>query len=284
MTLDWIPSYIDCLYLDWLNRDKGVVLNGREPRPGSDRGKLFTLCAFYLINHQMAFYSYDLNTGGESPIDMHVSEWNWNPYVEYDIGQPVPNTLGYNDFQGQSGTNRYFVWHNDPGFKILGREYEKEDGIHVLVLSKIMAAGCTEGDSPTTHALPGCYRKVQSDLSLGPILDEITLANNDGAILVEEPNCPPVADFTANTVTGYAPLTVYFTDLSDNFPASWDWNFGNGEESLLQNPHTTYSQTGTYTVSLTVTNSDGSDNEVKVGYITVTEPGSGGGKVDPGEE
>jgi hypothetical protein len=278
MTMEGIPDYLNCPYLDWLNEDKGVVFCGREPEPGSDRGKLFTLCTFYLINHQMAFYCYFFEESG-----IHVSDWNWNPYVEYDVGQPVVNTLGYDDFQGNSGTNLYFELCNNPNFKILGREYEKDDGTHVLVLSKIMASGSAEGASPTTHALPRCYRKVQPDLSLGPALAKITLTDNDGAILVEESNCPPVADFTADTLEGCTPLTVYFTDLSDNFPTTWDWNFGNGDGSLLQNPHATYSQSGTYTVSLTVTNSDGSDTEVKAGYITVNEPG-GGNKVKPGME
>ena len=36
----------------------------------------------------------------------------------------------------------------------------------------------------------------------------------------------PVANFTANTTSGLAPLTVQFNDTSSNSPTSWSWNFG----------------------------------------------------------
>ncbi|MBW2174173.1 MAG: PKD domain-containing protein, partial [Deltaproteobacteria bacterium] len=40
----------------------------------------------------------------------------------------------------------------------------------------------------------------------------------------------------------------------------------------MQNPSFDYSTAGTYTVSLTATNAEGSDDEIKTGYITVGEP------------
>ncbi len=40
-------------------------------------------------------------------------------------------------------------------------------------------------------------------------------------------------------------------------PYAWSWNFGDGNTSILQNPQHTYTQTGTYLVSLTVTDADG---------------------------
>ena len=72
----------------------------------------------------------------------------------------------------------------------------------------------------------------------------------------EEPKKPPVADFTYQ-VDG---LTVQFTDASTNSDgpiASWNWNFGNGNSSTLQNPVQTYSEGGIYSVLLTVTNDNG---------------------------
>lgn len=84
----------------------------------------------------------------------------------------------------------------------------------------------------------------------------------------------PVADFTANTTSGFAPLTVNFSDASSNGPTSWSWNFGDGGSSTSQNPSHTYTSAGTYTVSLTASNSAGSDGETKTNYITVNDPGS----------
>lgn len=85
---------------------------------------------------------------------------------------------------------------------------------------------------------------------------------------------PPVAQFSGDPTSGDFPLTVQFTDLSTGNPTSWDWDFGDGNGSALQNPGHEYTAAGTYTVTLTATNPYGSDSEVKTDYITVTDPGS----------
>ena len=79
----------------------------------------------------------------------------------------------------------------------------------------------------------------------------------------------PSAAFVANATTGNAPLGVQFIDSSVNSPTSWVWSFGDGGTSTEQNPSHTYSGTGSYTVTLTVTNSGGSDTVSSSGYITV---------------
>jgi len=60
---------------------------------------------------------------------------------------------------------------------------------------------------------------------------------------------------SANPATigeGNVPLTVNFTDQSPNSPVGWDWNFGNGNGSTVQNPQYTYTEPGIYDVSLLV--------------------------------
>ena len=86
----------------------------------------------------------------------------------------------------------------------------------------------------------------------------------------------PTADFTGSPTSGDYPLTVDFSDQSTGGPTSWDWTFGDGGTSTAQNPSHTYSAAGTYTVSLTVANADGSDMLERSNYINVTEPGTGG--------
>jgi PKD repeat protein len=81
----------------------------------------------------------------------------------------------------------------------------------------------------------------------------------------------PVADFIGTPLTGVAPLTVNFTDLSTNTPTSWAWTFGDAGTSTLQNPSHIYAP-GTYTVALTATNAGGSNTMTKTGYIVVTAP------------
>lgn len=83
---------------------------------------------------------------------------------------------------------------------------------------------------------------------------------------------PPVADFTANPLTTACSGEVQFTDASTGAPTSWLWNFGDGQTSTQQNPLYTYTSSGTYTVTLTVTNPSGNDQVVKTNYITINMP------------
>jgi PKD repeat protein len=79
----------------------------------------------------------------------------------------------------------------------------------------------------------------------------------------------PVTNFVSNVTTGYAPLTVKFTDTSTGTPFSWTWNFGDGTSSTVKNPTHTYSKAGKYTVKLTATNEGGNSTATKTNYITV---------------
>ncbi|MDH4208457.1 MAG: PKD domain-containing protein, partial [Anaerolineae bacterium] len=83
------------------------------------------------------------------------------------------------------------------------------------------------------------------------------------AISVEVgPHCvPPVSDFTGSPTSGGVPLTTSFVDSSTGEPTSWAWDFGDGGTSTAQSPSHTYQSEGSYTVSLMVANSCGSDTE-----------------------
>lgn len=87
---------------------------------------------------------------------------------------------------------------------------------------------------------------------------------------------PPVADFSADDVSVGIGQTVNFSDLSTNNPTSWSWTFtgGNPSSSTEKDPSVVWNASGTYDVSLTVTNAYGQDSESKTGYITVTNTAS----------
>ena len=83
---------------------------------------------------------------------------------------------------------------------------------------------------------------------------------------VEPPPVVPVAQFTWSPESPAVGEEVEFTDTSTTPEGTtitgWDWDFGDDEDSDEQNPTHTYSAGGTYTVSLTVTNSDGQPHTV----------------------
>jgi PKD repeat protein len=85
-----------------------------------------------------------------------------------------------------------------------------------------------------------------------------------------------VANFSATPRSGSAPLTVTFTDTSSNGPTTWNWAFGDGATSDQQHPSHTYTVPGSYTVTLTAANAEGSDGETRVDHITVSATGGGG--------
>jgi PKD repeat protein len=91
------------------------------------------------------------------------------------------------------------------------------------------------------------------------------------------PSEPPISAFIADVTNGTAPLTVKFSDQSTGNISSYSWDFNNDgiRDSTEQSPSYTYGTAGPYTVNLTVSNADGSDSEVKTGYIkvTVSSPG-----------
>lgn len=81
-----------------------------------------------------------------------------------------------------------------------------------------------------------------------------------------------IVDFLSSTVNACQGETVSFFDNSTATPISWEWDFGDGNTSTLQNPTHIYNTPGTYTVTLTADYQGScSGTEVKTGFITVAE-------------
>jgi len=88
--------------------------------------------------------------------------------------------------------------------------------------------------------------------------------------------CAPIADFSANATSVCSNSNITFTDLSYNadVDGTWDWNWsfpgGTPSSSALQNPVVSYNQPGSYTATLTVSNSTGNNSVTKTSYLLVS--------------
>lgn len=93
----------------------------------------------------------------------------------------------------------------------------------------------------------------------------------DYSVTILENETSPIADFSTEDQTVQLTSTVAFTDFSLNLPYSWEWYFEGGvpQTSTEQNPAVQYNETGTFAVSLIVTNDFGADTLLISDYISV---------------
>lgn len=94
----------------------------------------------------------------------------------------------------------------------------------------------------------------------------------DSIFLEQDP--PPTASFDANPIQGNAPLDVTFTNTSD--PATtYDWDFGNGQTNSvndLSSQNMTYTEEGTYLVTLTISDGNCSDQATQEIIVNLILP------------
>lgn len=85
----------------------------------------------------------------------------------------------------------------------------------------------------------------------------------------------PTPNFTLNISKGCVPLPVTFTDQSVNsggtFTPQWQWSFGDGGVSSIQNPNYVYTIPGTFNVTLIYKDGHGCDSSItKTALIKVS--------------
>jgi hypothetical protein len=113
-------------------------------------------------------------------------------------------------------------------------------------------------DTTRTALCEGSYALTITDLIGGEISATFDLLSVGTS---------PTADFEADTMS----LTASFTDLSTANTTTWEWDFGDGQNAVAQNPSHEYAESGTYPVCLVAANDCGRDTvcqEVTVKLVT----------------
>lgn len=179
-----------------------------------------------------------------------------NTTIELDISFltsliPLPIPIPLPDTVGIPVTTKEYYW------------YAKGEGIPVAKATGIDLSGLLSFIPPPFDALIGGLIPPEF-LFVAPTFE-----------YKDAPITPPVADFTATPVAGCAPLTVAFTNTSSgdaNYPNTYSWDFGDGNTSDQANPTHTYTEPGTYTVTLTANGPVDSDENQQVDLVVVNAP------------
>ena len=136
-------------------------------------------------------------------------------------------------------------------------------GINSDTLSQAYAAPCSQGPGPkvytyTLYALSAAPSLPAADQVTGSVLtgaiSSLIISSASLNLTYARESVSAAFNFYPSSPTTYN--TVSFTDVSLHDPVSWVWDFGDGTAgSAEQYPTHVYAAAGSYTVTLTVSNS-----------------------------
>ncbi len=205
---------------------------------------------------------------GQEPLKATVV-WTDPPGIPPEPAVDPPDTILVNDLDllVSDGTNSYYPWKLDkdnPSDAATDTSQNDVDNVEVVEIANPAA----DGTYTITVDHDGSLQYGHQAFSM-----IVTGIKTDSLL-----QC----DFGTDNPTPGKYQKVLLHDNSVNFPASWKWsitpqtfNFADGTSDTSQNPEVEFTETGSYTVSLTVTNDKGSCTKTKNNYISVQEETSG---------
>ncbi|MCJ7739600.1 MAG: PKD domain-containing protein [Anaerolineae bacterium] len=128
------------------------------------------------------------------------------------------------------------------------------------------------GDEGETDELPTTHEYVWAGVYTATLSCDAPAGSSwaTETITVTVPPSAPTATFSADVISGTAPLTVTFTAIPSGTVETWLWSFGDGEMAFTGPVVThTYVISDTLDVSLTISSTHGSSVTSKPSYITV---------------
>ncbi len=177
----------------------------------------------YTVNLQVTYSNGCTNTAAPQPVTMFPSPAA--TYVPTGNSQCAPATISFVNTGPQSGVS--YLW--DFGDGNTSTQFQPTHvyttaGDYLVILTATNAHGCSS-----------VYKNIN-----------YTVHIND-----------PDAEFVPDVFTGCPPLSVNFSPFNTSASNSYVWDFGDGTTSTSQFPNHVYTASGTYTVSLTVTDATG---------------------------
>ncbi len=120
--------------------------------------------------------------------------------------------------------------------------------------------GATGSGNPVTHAYsePGTYTVT---VTASNRKGKSTSTRSSSVVVYRPPVPAQIISITADPLQPDTRTAVRFSaNVQGDQPLTYQWNFGDGGTATGANPTHTYSQPGTYTVTLNVSNNAGSDS------------------------
>jgi PKD repeat protein len=115
-----------------------------------------------------------------------------------------------------------------------------------------------------TYINPGTYNVTLTAIGPGG-----TNSVTKSALILATSPPPPVVEFAATPTTGFAPLTVSFTNLTTG-ATNFDWQFGDSNTSPGECATNIYANPGSYTVTLTAFGPGGTNSLSRNAYVIVS--------------
>lgn len=212
-------------------------------------------------------HSFDMDPNGCALGGCHTS--GWPDYIGYQV-QTTNSIAAVVDLLNRWATN------NAPA--LLGANYSKyKQNSWEYTAPGVLASVTNAGPSSADQLkLPAVIQQARFD---------VYMVRNDGSLGVHNPTFVPLvlkdaetkvlgqfvtAKFTANSITIGVNGTVIFTNLNPNV-SSCAWTFGDGGTSTSTGTTVThqYGTAGTYSVTLTATDGNGTETLTRNNYVNV---------------